>query len=130
MRTVFALHRRLQSAINWLIGVALLGLLTVILLQTFTRYVIFYSLPWSEELSRYLFVLMVLLGINIGITRENFVRIDAIDGLIPRAAPFLAVFRDLVALAVSVVMAYSALPLIRIGKFQKSPAMQIGMNIM
>ncbi len=131
MKTVLALHGGLQRVINWIIGLALMVLLIVILSQTFFRYVIFYSLPWSEELSRYLFVLMILLGINIGITRDNFVRIDMIDGFLPASfKPVMEVFRDLVALVVSCFFVYSTMPLMRIGKFQRSPALQITMDIM
>lgn len=131
MNTVLALHGKLQKCINWIIGMALMILLIVILAQTFFRYVIFYSLPWSEELSRYLFVVMILLGINIGITRDNFVRIDMIDGILPaRFKPAMEVFRDLIALVVACAFVYSTLPLMRIGKFQRSPAMQITMDVM
>lgn len=131
MRNLLALHHKLQKAVNWIIGLALMILLIVILAQTFFRYVIFYSLPWSEELSRYLFVLMILLGINIGITRDNFVRIDVIDGFLPDfLKPVMEVFRELVALVVACFFVYSTLPLMRIGKFQRSPAMQITMDYM
>lgn len=131
MNTLHVLHRKLQSVINGIIGLALMLLLTIILLQTFTRYVIFYSLPWSEELSRFLFVLMILLGINIGITRENFVRIDVIDNFLPeKMKPAMTIFRDLIALVVAIMFTYSTMPMMRIGRFQKSPAMQLPMNWM
>ena len=131
MNKLFVWHKRFQHCVNWLTGLALLTLLCVILLQTFTRYVIFYSLPWSEELSCYLFVLLILWGINIGISRENFVRIDVIDAILPkRCEPYMGVFRDLVALFVAGMFMYSTTFLIRIGKFQRSPAMQIRMDIM
>lgn len=61
---------RLQSAVNALTAVILVAIMVIILVQTFTRYVIFYSIPWSEEASRYLFVAMILLGINIGISQN------------------------------------------------------------
>ncbi|MDR2390840.1 MAG: TRAP transporter small permease subunit [Planctomycetota bacterium] len=131
MKTVFFWHSRLQGLINWIIGLALMLLLTVILLQTFFRYVVFYSLPWSEELSRYLFVVMILLGVNIGITRDNFVRIDLIDNFLPGfLKPAMEISRELIALAVSCFFVYSTIPLMRIGRFQRSPAMQITMDVM
>lgn len=131
MKSILALHGMLQRVINWIIGAALMILLTVILAQTFFRYVVFYSLPWSEELSRYLFVLMILLGINIGITRDNFVRIDIIDNFLPKTLkPVMEVFRELLALFVACMFAYSTMPLMRIAKFQRSPAMQITMDWM
>lgn len=40
---------RLQSAVNALTAVILVAIMVIILVQTFTRYVIFYSIPWSEE---------------------------------------------------------------------------------
>ena len=74
---------RLQSAVNALTAVILVAIMVIILVQTFTRYVIFYSIPWSEEASRYLFVAMILLGINIGISQNLMVRIDIIDNFLP-----------------------------------------------
>ncbi len=131
MKAVLALHGMLQRVINWIIGASLMILLTVILAQTFFRYVVFYSLPWSEELSRYLFVLMILLGINIGITRDNFVRIDIVDNYLPKAfKPAVEAARELLALFVACMFAYSTIPLMRVAKFQRSPAMQITMDWM
>ncbi|MFR6273339.1 MAG: TRAP transporter small permease [Blautia sp.] len=74
---------RLQSAVNALTAVILVAIMVIILVQTFTRYVIFYSIPWSEEASRYLFVAMILLGINMGISQNLMVRIDIIDNFLP-----------------------------------------------
>ena len=37
------------------------------------------SLTWSEELSRYLFVALIVLGINLAATDHLFVRIELID---------------------------------------------------
>ena len=54
-----------------LITTALIVMMVVIVVQVFTRYVIFYSLPWSEELSRYLFVFIVVCGINVAVSREK-----------------------------------------------------------
>lgn len=74
---------RLQGAVNALTAVILVAIMVIILVQTFTRYVIFYSIPWSEEASRYLFVAMILLGINMGISQNLMVRIDIIDNFLP-----------------------------------------------
>lgn len=129
MNAIWKCHRRFQDAINNVIALALALLLLVILLQTFTRYVVFYSLPWSEELSRYLYVLLILLGINIGVANDGFVRIDLIDFFIAdKSKRALAFFRDAVTLFVSGVFFYSSIGLVRIGAFQKSPAMQIRMH--
>jgi TRAP-type C4-dicarboxylate transport system permease small subunit len=119
----------IQSILNGVIALILITIMCVILLQTFTRYVVFYSLPWSEELSRYLFVVMILLGINIGISGDMMVRIDLIDHFIPvKGKKIFAVARYLIALAVSSVFFYSTFDMISIGKYQKSPALQLSMS--
>ena len=129
MNVILRYHRKFQEVVNNTIAFALAVLLAVILLQTFTRYVIFYSLPWSEELSRYLYVLLILLGINIGVSTDGFVRIDLIDYFVSDAVKkVLGVVRDVVTLFVSGVFLYSTLGMIRVGAFQKSPAMQIRMR--
>lgn len=129
MNAILRFHRKFQDLINNFIAAALAVLLLVILLQTFTRYVIFYSLPWSEELSRYLYVLLILMGINIGVSQDGFVRIDIIDYFISdRVKRLLALFREAITLFVSSVFLYSTLGMIKVGAFQKSPAMQIRMR--
>ena len=44
-----------------------LMLIVVICMQTFCRTVIFRSIPWSEELSRYFFVWITVLGSSLAI---------------------------------------------------------------
>jgi TRAP-type C4-dicarboxylate transport system permease small subunit len=118
-----------QDFLNGIIALILAAIMCVIFLQTFTRYVIFYSLPWSEELSRYLFTAMILLGINIGISKNMMVRIDLIDHILPaKGIKILGVIRNCIALAVSCIFFYSTFDMIRVGKYQKSPALQISMS--
>lgn len=122
---------RLQNAVNALTAVILVAIMVIILVQTFTRYVIFYSIPWSEEASRYLFVAMILLGINIGISQNLMVRIDIIDNFLPgRMKKAFEIGRQVLALGISAVFFYSTFGMLRIGGYQMSPAMRIPMNVM
>ena len=73
---------------------------------------------------------MILLGINIGISKNLMVRIDMIDNLLPlELKKAFNIARELIALIVAGILAQSCWPLIRIGRFQKSPALQLPMNI-
>lgn len=122
---------RLQNAVNALTAVILVAIMVIILVQTFTRYVIFYSIPWSEEASRYLFVAMILLGINMGISQNLMVRIDIIDNFLPgRMRKAFEIGRQVLALGISAVFFYSTFGMLRIGGYQMSPAMRIPMNVM
>jgi len=57
----------------------LVGLLCVIVfLQVFSRYLLNFSLAWTEELSRFILIWVILLGGAIGIKRHSNFAIDII----------------------------------------------------
>lgn len=122
----------LQNYILTIVATALILIMMVVLLQTFTRFVIFHSLPWSEELSRYLFVFVLMFGLNLAIKENMLIRIDAIDYLIGdgKLKYVLEIIRILVGLVASCVIVYGATFLFKVGMIQKSPAMQLPMIIM
>lgn len=122
----------LQKVLLWTISAALLLMMCIIFLQVFTRYVIFYSLPWSEELSRYLFVFIIIIGINIAVSQDKLIRIDAILVSIKsvQARELLFAFHALLGLITCCLIASYATDLFPVGMVQKSPAMRIPMIIM
>lgn len=131
MKTAAAAVKAAQRGTVILLAFILAAMMCVILLQTFTRYVIFYSLPWSEEVSRYLFVALVCLGINVGVTDNLMIRIDNVDALLSaRMKRIFEMGRLLVELLVSVMLLVGSFDMVAIGKFQKSPALQIPMNML
>ncbi len=131
MEKITAAFKKLQKANSVLIGAALLAMIAVVFLQTFCRFVIFRSLTWSEELSRYLFVAIIALGINLATTKHMFVRIEIIDGYLKgKALLVLNVIRRAVAMYVSLVFVYSGYRLIQTGGYQVSPAMAIPMSFL
>jgi TRAP-type C4-dicarboxylate transport system permease small subunit len=131
MKAVAIVVKKIQMITGGLLGIILALMMCIIFLQTFTRYVVFYSLPWSEELSRYLFVALVCLGINVGVANNLMIRIDNIDqGLSPRMKHIFEIGRLIIELFVSIMFLVSRFDMIRIGKFQTSAAMQIPMHIM
>lgn len=122
---------KIQDIVYVIIGIALVLMVLIILAQTFTRYVIFYSLSWSEELSRYLFVLIIMFGLSIAIRDDMLISIDLIDYVLPaKLQKYLRVLRQIVALVLSIVIVFSCQQLFPVGMIQKSPAMRIPMIIM
>ena len=123
--------KKIQRANKAILGVGLLLMIGVVFLQTFCRFVIFKSLTWSEELSRYLFVAVIALGINLAATDHLFVKIEIIDGYLKGKAKYIInIIRKAAALFVSVIFMYSGFKLIEIGGYQISPAMGIPMSIL
>lgn len=124
--------KKVQNVLLAILAIALAAMAIVIMVQTLTRYVIFYSLPWSEELSRYLFIFIVMIGLNLAITDNMLINIDLLDRAL-EGKPFgkiIELVRLIIAFAVSVIIAYNCQKLFFIGSIQRSPAMEIPMIIM
>ncbi len=129
MDNIIKKFRKIQDVISGIIGIALIGIMCIVLIQTFTRYVIFYSLPWSEELSRYLFVIMIMLGINIAVSKDMMIKIDMIDNVLSeRGKRNFEIGRNIIALLVVTIFFYSSINLVGNGFIQRSSAMQIPMS--
>ncbi len=131
MQGVKKVFSKVQKVNTFVIGLALLAIILVVFLQTFCRFVIFRSLPWSEELSRYLFVAVIVLGVNLAITKHMFVRIEIIDNYLKgTAAVVMNLARRFVMIFVNIVFVYSSYELIIIGGYQTSPAMRLPMSFL
>ena len=130
--TIEDLFKKFQTLLLGLISAALLIMMVVIFVQVFTRYVIFYSLPWSEELSRYLFVFIVICGINIAVTQDKLIKIDAIQTVVKtvRGRAAVSMFHAIVGMIACILIATYATDLFPVGRVQKSAAMRIPMIIM
>lgn len=132
MKTIETVFKKIQSALNIVSAIALIVMIAVIVIQTFARYVVHSSIPWSEELSRFLFVIIIMLCFNIAISKDMLVNINILDTLLKDGPVMhaLEIFRLLVGLFVEVFFFISSLQLVGIGWMQKSPAMQITMSWM
>lgn len=125
------LFDRLQKLVEAALAIMLAVMMCVVFAQTFTRYIVFHSIPWSEELSRFLFVGIIVLGINLGISRNQMVRIDILDNYLGgKAVRYAEIIRNLIGLVMNGAFAYSTFDLIKIGQMQKSPSLQLPMSVM
>ena len=131
MDKAIAVFKISQKILGYIISLMLIGMVVVICMQTFFRYVMFRSIPWSEELSRYFFVWITVLGSSLAISQRIQVRIDVIDQKLKEATVWkLEHFRLLLGLIMQVVYCYSACLMIPVGTFQKSAALKLPMQYM
>jgi TRAP-type C4-dicarboxylate transport system permease small subunit len=80
------MRRLLQRTDELLLQVSVLfsaGLLVCVLLQVFFRYVLLVALPWSEELTRYLFIWSSMLAAAVVVGQRDHFSIPIVIELFP-----------------------------------------------
>ena len=125
-----------MKVIKWLdeyleitLCVILMALMTtLIFVQVVMRYVFSSSLSWSEELTRYVFIWLIYLGISYGCKIIKHIKIDAAMYLFPKKVrPYIAIVGDVIFLAFAIYIAVTGFQLcgmqMKLGK--TSPAMYL-----
>ncbi len=109
--------------------VLLAAMVCIMGLQVFMRYVLASSLSWPEELTRYMFIWFVFLGIGYGIRYDIHIRVNILETFFPKIEKTLRIIQDAVFFGFLIYMIKPALNgvgmMIRTG--QHSPAIQVPM---
>jgi TRAP-type C4-dicarboxylate transport system permease small subunit len=130
IRILTAINRRCNRASKTLVIGMMAVMSVVILVQVFLRYVVKASLPWSEELARYLMVWIGLLGASLALQEGRHIEVTLLLERVPRR-----VRKVLTGIALFAVLWFLWLMLqqgyLLIGNIwlQRSPAMSIPMVI-
>lgn len=75
LKTLFKGIDRMTSA---LIILSFSIMCIVIFVQVITRYIFSFSLPWAEEVGRFLFLALSYLGVSMGMKRQAHLRVDIV----------------------------------------------------
>jgi TRAP-type transport system small permease protein len=112
-------------------GVALTLLMVIaVFLQVFFRYVVNNPLNWSEELSRYVFVWVSMVGASIGMKKKAHYGLDALHRLLPeKQGKVIEVFLYSLVSTFLLVLIYFGIDLNREIHLQKAPGLEISMAI-
>lgn len=87
------------------------------------------SLPWSEELARYLMIYMVYVGTSIGVKKSSHIAVEVVMDRCPaKVQKVVEILVYLLMMAAFVILCYYGLKIVDITMMQKSPAMQIKMG--
>jgi TRAP-type C4-dicarboxylate transport system permease small subunit len=107
------------------------ALILLCFLQILFRFVLNYSLSWTEELSKYVFILLVYMSSCAAVLKNAHVRVEIIDSFLPEPArKVLNTLMDLVFIAFMALVGYYGVH-ISADAFkieQLSPAMQVPMG--
>lgn len=75
--------RRFEIIPEKYLGIGLfIALFSVLSLQILSRYIFEMSIPWTEEVSRWLYIYMVLIGSSEAVLRREHIGIDALPNIL------------------------------------------------
>lgn len=94
---------------RWFMGVALLGILCMLLLQILIRYILPFPAPWVEEVAVYLSGYVALVGMSVCLRASYHLEVDLLVQLLP------AKLRKLHRVFLMAVVAFFALYLMKYG---------------
>ncbi|WP_300271666.1 TRAP transporter small permease [Halomonas sp.] len=121
----------LWRGVEILLFCGVVGMLVVVTLQVVARLTPM-SLPWTEELTRYLFIWTTFLGLSVGTRSVSHARISLVIGRLPRLLQRVALHMYFVASCTFfMVLAYTGWRLVmqQFYNGETSPALGIGMYL-
>jgi TRAP-type transport system small permease protein len=125
---------KLLSAINGIVAVILFATLTAIVaMQVVTRFVLHIPFIWSEELARFLFFWVVMLGAAMSVrTRRHFVidfTMGRLEKLGRRGRLIFDIVPDILVLAFSLFLFVQGVDYARAGIFRSAPNSGVNMGM-
>ena len=125
MKRLIELYHRL---LTWLMAGTVAVLIVPVTLQVISRYTqLIPSYIWTEELSRFLFIWMVMLGAMIGVREHTHFEVDVWPTLGPRANAALRIASHLFVLAFALVFVWWGVQFVRFGWDQLSELAELPM---
>ena len=120
----------LFKLICWICSGLMFSMMMLICMQVFFRYVLQASLPWSEELARYIFIWMSFLGIVAAYYKGRHMAFDLL--LVKAKGMFkkgLDIAMDILTIIMAAAMVIGGNAMVQVGTMQRSPALSLPMHI-
>ena len=125
MRKITAWYHRL---LTWLLVATVAILVVPVTLQIVSRFTqIIPHYIWTEELSRFLFIWMIMLGAMIGVREGTHFEVDVWPALKPRANALLRLLSSLFVLIFALVFIWWGIAFVRFGWNQHSELAELPM---
>ena len=123
------INRYLVALETALAGGLLFVVFLVVLTQVLMRYLFGWPNPWSEELSRFCFIWLSMLGAALAVERKSHFGFDqALRKLTPEQYRWARRFATAAVAAVSALLIVSGMALVQLAGAQYSPALDVPMS--
>ena len=114
--------------LTWLMVATVAILIVPVTLQIVSRYTaLIPAWIWTEELSRFLFIWMIVLGAMIAVREGTHFVVDVVPELAPRPAAMLAIVSNIFVLAFALVFVWWGVQFVRFGWDQASELAEMPM---
>ena len=121
--------RLLARGEGWVLATMVVIMTVVVLLQVIYRYLLAQPLHWSEEVARYLFVWISVLGAALSVQKRGHFGMDFFFKMLPdQGRRFLIFIIYLLMGVVILVLLVQGIVLVQKTAAQQSPAMEISMG--
>ena len=115
--------------LTWLMAATVAILIVPVTLQIVSRYTaLIPAWIWTEELSRFLFIWMIMLGSMIGVREGTHFVVDVWPALAPRPAALLQIVTNLLVLVLALVFVWWGIEFVRFGRDQSSELAELPMT--
>lgn len=113
LRYVLATEHYMTTSISWIVTFMFIVMMAVIFIQVVCRFVLFISIPWSEEIVRYIWISIAFIGAGAAVSLNAHIEIDILGSIIKNmknnnrkrlAAKLSDILRYLILLALSLYM--------------------------
>ena len=102
--------------LSWLLAISVAILIIPVSLQIFSRYTaLIPSYIWTEEMARFLFIWMIMIGAMIGVREGTHFEVDLWPRLKPRAEAAVRLTASLGVLAMALVFVWAGIEFTRFG---------------
>ena len=120
------LNRRLVALETMAAGGLIVAVCAVVLLPVGMRYLFAYPNPWSEEVSRFCFIWVSMLGASLAVEHRAHFRFDQVtSGLAPRLKSVVETFAAAVVLLVALVLVAMGISLMVLTMDERSSALNL-----
>ncbi len=114
--------------LTWLMAASVAILIVPVTLQIISRYTaLIPSWIWTEELSRFLFIWMIMLGSMIAVREGSHFVVDVLPDLPPRANALLEIVSNFFVLVFALVFVWWGIEFVRFGWDQTSELAELPM---
>lgn len=128
------LYVKLIDLINKLlikvIGIVMLLMTAFVFIQVICRYIFNFTLPWTEELARYLMIWAVFLGAAVSLRQSNLIALEILVQFTPKSiSKIIQIIAQVISLIFFVVLVNTGMDMLKISGFETAPVTKLPMSI-